>query len=99
MTTAPKSLLLAPRPAFLCYTGALLVYSASLYVGSRLNPRDMWHGSWTDPYLQSASGASFLCCLVAPWVVHGSLLHRFSFFCVGLIPVFAAFWLWYVTCA
>ena len=98
MTTASRPPL-ASSSAFLYYVGALLVYCVSLYIGSRLNPRDMCHGSWSDPYLQSSSGASFLCCLVAPWFIRGSLPHRFGFFCVGLVPVFAAFWWWYVTCA
>ena len=77
------------------YSVGLLLYGGSLYTGARLNPRDMVHGSWSDPYLQAATCVGFLACLSLPFRLPVSWLGRFGLAIPNLCILFAAFWLWY----
>jgi hypothetical protein len=79
----------------LWYGVCFLLCCGSLFLGARLNPRDMVGGSWTDPYLQTISGLSFAFCVFAPlwsrrpWSQRVGLC--FCSFGLLLIP----FFIWY----
>jgi len=81
------------------YAVGLPLYIGSLYIGSKLNPRDMVGGSWTDPYFQVSSWVGFFCCVIAPFRLNRPLALCSTLFALTLAGLLAAWWIWYVSTA
>lgn len=71
------------------------VYAGVLYLGSQVNPRDMVHGHWSDPYFQAITILAFLCCLVMPLRLPISWLGRIALSVPNLLILTLFFWRWY----
>ena len=77
------------------YSMAFLIYTCSLLVGTQLNPHDRIGASWTDPYLQALTIASFVACIVSPIFSRLSWPERVAYCCLCFMTTIVPFWFWY----
>jgi hypothetical protein len=81
--------------AWIVSLGALLIYCSSLYISAHLNPRDREGASWTDPYLQFTTWASFLICLFAPLFSKTTWPARLGISLIALPILVVAWFCWW----